>query len=61
MILTGLKKDKDQWSGGEILDPQNGKIYKCKVWLENKGRELHVRGFIRMALLGRTQVWRREE
>ncbi len=61
MILTGLKKDKDQWSGGEILDPQNGKTYKCKVWLEGKGRELHVRGFIGMALLGRTQVWKREE
>ncbi len=61
MILTGLKKDKDQWSGGEILDPQNGKTYKCKVWLEDKGRELHVRGFIGMALLGRTQVWKREE
>ena len=60
-ILTDLKKDKDQWSGGEILDPQNGKIYKCKAWLENKGRELHVRGFIGMALLGRTQVWKREE
>ena len=61
MILTGLKKDNGLWSGGEILDPQNGKTYKCKVWLENKGRELHVRGFIGMALLGRTQVWKREE
>ena len=61
VILTSLKKDKDQWSGGEILDPQNGKTYKCKVWLEGKGRELHVRGFIGMALLGRTQVWKREE
>ena len=31
VILTGLKKDKDQWSGGEIPDPQNGKTYKCKA------------------------------
>ena len=59
-ILTGLKKDKDQWSGGEILDPQNGKIYRCKLWLDDKGRELHVRGFIGVALLGRTQIWIRE-
>ena len=28
-ILTGLEKDGDEWSGGEILDPRNGKIYKC--------------------------------
>ncbi len=60
-ILTGLKKDNGLWSGGEILDPQNGKTYKCKARLENNGREMHVRGFIGMALLGRTQVWRREE
>ena len=26
-----------------------------------KGKKLHVRGFIGMALLGRTQVWVREE
>ncbi len=61
MILTGLKKDNSQWAGGEILDPQNGKIYRCKAWLENKGHDLHVRGFIGMALLGRTQIWKREE
>ena len=61
MILTGLKKDNSQWAGGEILDPQNGKTYRCKVWLENKGQNLHVRGFIGMALLGRTQIWKREE
>ncbi len=59
-ILTGLKKEKDQWSGGEILDPQNGKTYRCKMWLEDKGRALHVRGFIGVSVLGRTQIWIRE-
>ncbi len=60
-IGSGLKKDGDVWSGGEILDPQNGKTYKCKVWLEDKGKKLHVRGFIGVSVLGRTQVWVREE
>ena len=60
-IGNGLKKDSDVWSGGEILDPQNGKTYKCKVWLEDKGKKLHVRGFIGVSVLGRTQVWVREE
>jgi uncharacterized protein (DUF2147 family) len=60
-IGSGLKKDGDIWSGGEILDPQNGKTYKCKVWLEDKGKKLHVRGFIGVSVLGRTQVWVREE
>ena len=60
-IGSGLKKDGDVWSGGEILDPQNGKTYKCKVWLEDKGKKLNVRGFIGVSVLGRTQVWVREE
>lgn len=61
VIMTGLKHDGEMYSGGEILDPANGKTYKCKTWLEDKGKKLHVRGFIGMALLGRTQVWVREE
>ena len=60
-IGSGLKKDGEVWSGGEILDPQNGKTYKCKVWLEDKGKKLNVRGFIGVSVLGRTQVWVREE
>lgn len=60
-IGSGLRKDGEVWSGGEILDPENGKTYKCKVWLEDKGRKLHVRGFIGVSVLGRTQVWVREE
>lgn len=60
-IGNGLKKDGDVWSGGDILDPQNGKTYKCKVWLEDKGKKLNVRGFIGVSVLGRTQVWVREE
>ena len=61
IIMTGLKTDGEMYTGGEILDPANGKTYKCKVWLEDKGKKLYVRGFIGMALLGRTQVWIREE
>ncbi len=61
IIMTGLKTDGEMYTGGEILDPANGKTYKCKVWLEDKGKKLNVRGFIGMALLGRTQVWIREE
>ena len=60
-IGSGLKKDGDVWSGGEILDPQNGKTYRCKVWLEDKGKKLNVRGFIGVSVLGRTQTWIREE
>jgi uncharacterized protein (DUF2147 family) len=60
-ILTGLKKDGEEWTGGEVLDPNNGKIYKAKAKLVDGGRKLDVRGFIGVALLGRTQTWLREQ
>lgn len=60
-ILNSLKKDSDtKWSGGEILDPNNGKTYSCKITLIEDGKKLEVRGFIGFSLLGRTQVWDRE-
>ncbi|HKB82429.1 MAG TPA: DUF2147 domain-containing protein [Burkholderiales bacterium] len=59
-ILWGLKKDGDVWAGGEILDPKNGKTYRCKMTLSEDGQSLNVRGFIGISLIGRTQIWYRE-
>ncbi len=53
-ILWGLKKDGDAWAGGEILDPNDGKIYRCKMKLSDDGKSLNVRGFIGISLIGRT-------
>ncbi len=60
-ILRDLKKDDDEWSGGNILDPANGKTYKCKLAVEDGGKKLKVRGYVGMSLLGRTQYWVRAE
>jgi uncharacterized protein (DUF2147 family) len=51
----------DEYQGGEILDPENGKVYRVKMNLQDRGRTLHVRGFIGFSLFGRTQIWIREE
>lgn len=60
-ILTGLRKTGDnEWSGGEILDPENGKVYKSKMSLAEDGSKLNVRGFIGISLIGRTQTWERD-
>ncbi len=63
LILSGLKKEGQGsaavWTGGEILDPDNGKLYRVKLELENGGRTLKVRGYIGFSLLGRTQRWQR--
>ncbi|MEX0959003.1 MAG: DUF2147 domain-containing protein [Burkholderiales bacterium] len=60
-IFWGLKQDNKVWSGGQILDPKNGKIYRCKMTLADDGRTLDVRGYIGISLLGRTQTWHRVE
>jgi len=59
-ILTGLEKDGDEWSGGKILDPRNGKIYKCYIQLEGD-KKLKIRGYIGFALIGKTAYWTRAE
>lgn len=63
-ILTGLKQDAqnpDEFTGGRILDPAEGKIYKSKVTLKKDGKKLNMRGYIGVPMLGRTQTWLRAE
>ncbi|GEM_PF-239106 len=60
-ILWGLKKDGKEYSGGYILDPDNGKTYKCFIEVEDGGKKLKVRGFVGVAALGRTQYWHRAD
>lgn len=60
-ILTGMKPDGDEYSGGQILDPHNGKVYKSKLAVADGGKKLNVRGYIGLPMLGRTQTWVREE
>lgn len=57
-ILTGLEKDDDEWSGGKILDPRNGKVYKCFIKLEGADK-LKIRGYIGFSLIGKTKYWQR--
>lgn len=59
-IAWGLRRDGGSWSGGRILDPDNGKEYSVKFTPGKDGRTLEVRGYIGMPMLGRTQVWQRE-
>jgi uncharacterized protein (DUF2147 family) len=61
VILWGVKKDGDAWDGGRILDPANGKTYKVRITPVHDGKELDVRGYIGVSLIGRSQVWQREE
>lgn len=59
VIIEGLEKDGDEFNGGTILDPENGKTYKCYLELLDKSK-LKVRGYLGVSLLGRTQYWTRK-
>ncbi|TRZ43635.1 DUF2147 domain-containing protein [Robertkochia solimangrovi] len=60
VIVEDLEQDGDEYEGGTILDPNKGKVYRCKIWLdEDDPNKLNVRGYI--AFLFRTQEWFRAE
>jgi uncharacterized protein (DUF2147 family) len=61
LILSGVRRNGDVWSGGEILDPDIGKVYRAKLRLADGGKKLLVRGYIGFSLLGRTETWIRME
>ncbi|WP_299679911.1 DUF2147 domain-containing protein [uncultured Dokdonia sp.] len=59
-IIKDLEKDGDEYSGGTIFDPEKGKKYTAKLWLDKEDPSiLHVRGYI--AVFYRTQNWIRVE
>lgn len=60
-ILSGMKQDGSEYNGGQILDPDNGKVYRSKLTLVEGGKKLKVRGYIGIPMLGRSQIWVREE
>ena len=60
VIIRNMKRTDDGYAGGDILDPDNGWVYRCKFHLDEGGAKLVVRGYIGFSLLGRTQTWERQ-
>ena len=58
-IITDMEfqEDDNEWEDGEILDPKKGKVYDCKLWVEED--KLQVRGYV--LFFHRTQEWLRYE
>ena len=55
------EEDGAEYTAGKILDPDNGKVYSSKIQLTDGGRKLNVRGYIGVSMLGRSQIWERQE
>ena len=57
-IIRDMEKDGSEWEDGTICDPKDGKVYSCKLWLDEDNPDvLNVRGYI--AFFFRTQYWQR--
>jgi uncharacterized protein (DUF2147 family) len=61
LIIRDMKGSDGEYSGGDILDPDTGAVYRCKFHVDDSGTRLIVRGFIGVSLLGRTQTWQRQD
>ena len=60
-ILRGARRPGEPSGEGEILDPDEGRVYRCTVTLIDGGAKLEVRGYVGISLFGRTQLWLRVE
>ena len=59
-ILRDFKKEDDKWVEGKITDPEKGKTYDSKIWVDkNDTDKLKVRGYV--SIFYRTQTWERVE
>ena len=57
--IFGLSRDKHGgWSGGHVIDPNDGHIYKCRITYHPKTDTLEMRGEIGLGI-GRSQFWRK--
>jgi len=60
IIIRNIEREGDAYVGGDILDPDSGSVYRCKMHLEQQGARLVVRGFIGFSFIGRSQTWQRQ-
>ncbi len=60
-VLWGFVQDGGHWSGGQVLDPESGKIYRASLTLNDGGKTLRLHGYFLIPILGRTERWQRDE
>ncbi|MEM6806911.1 MAG: DUF2147 domain-containing protein [Bacteroidota bacterium] len=51
--------DEKEWIGGNVYSIDNGNTYEGKMWLEDNGKILKMRGFVGISLMGKTATFKR--
>jgi uncharacterized protein (DUF2147 family) len=60
VVIRNIGQEGNEYAGGDILDPESGSVYHCKMHLEQDGSRLVLRGYIGFSLFGRSQTWQRQ-
>lgn len=61
VLMRHLRPQNGDYVGGDIIDPNTGKVYGCTLKLTDDGRQIIMRGFLGISLFGRSETWRRVE
>ncbi|MEL6917620.1 MAG: DUF2147 domain-containing protein [Bacteroidota bacterium] len=59
VFMKNFVFNDSKWVDGEVYSIDNGRTYSGKMWLEDGGNTLKMRGFIGISLLGRTASLKR--
>ena len=59
VIIKGMQRQGRAYENGTILDPRDGQVWSARMEVSPDGRQLEVRGFLGVALFGKSQIWKR--
>ena len=59
VLIKGMMRKGLSYENGTILDPRDGSVYRALMQLSADGTQLEVRGYLGIAMLGRSQIWKR--